>query len=48
MVKDGEIFVKHITTKEMVVNPLAKRFKLIVFMKYVENIHVVKSFDVFY
>lgn len=46
MVEDKEIEVEHISTEEMIAGPLTKGLRPIVFTKHVENMGIVKSFDV--
>lgn len=43
VIDDREILVEHILTEEMIMEGL----RPIVFMKYVENISIIRSFDVF-
>ena len=47
MVRNEEIFIKYIVTEYMLAGLLIEGFRPIVFMKYVENMGIVKSFDVF-
>lgn len=46
MVEDNEIEVEHLSTKEMIADPLTKGLRPIVFSKHVENMGIIKSFDV--
>ena len=46
MVENGEIIVEHIRTEEMLADPLTKGLRPIVFMKHVERMGLVESFDV--
>ena len=47
MIKNEETLIEYIVTEDMLVDPLIKGFRPIVFMKHVENMDIVKSFDVF-
>ncbi len=47
LVKKGDIEIKHIDTKLMLVDPLTKGFRPIVFKGHVTNMGVVESFNVF-
>ena len=46
MVENGEILVKNIVTKNMFTIPLTKVLRPVMFIKYIENMGIVKSFDV--
>ena len=46
MVENGEILVKYIRTEYMLADPLTKGLRPIVFVKHVENMGLVSSFDV--
>lgn len=47
MVEDNEIEVEHISTEEMTADPLTKGLRPVIFTKHVENMGIVKSFDIF-
>ncbi|RDX80492.1 hypothetical protein CR513_38953, partial [Mucuna pruriens] len=46
LVKDGSIMVEHINTNSMVVHPLTKGLKHIVFKRHVEYMSIVSYYDV--
>ncbi|RDX68028.1 hypothetical protein CR513_53032, partial [Mucuna pruriens] len=46
LVKDGSIMMEHIDTNSMVVDPLTKGLKHIVFKRCVQNINIVNYCDV--
>ena len=46
LVKKEDIIIEHIQTDAMLVNPLTKGLKFVVFAKHVENIGLLQSFDV--
>ena len=46
LVKDGSIVVKHVDTNSMLVDPLIKGLRPIVFKRHVENMGIVSSFDI--
>jgi hypothetical protein len=47
MVEDNEIEVEHISTEEMTADSLTKGLRPVIFTKHVENMGIVKSFDIF-
>ena len=46
MVENENFLIEHILIEDMLVEPLTKGLRFIVFIKYVENIGVVKSFNI--
>ena len=46
MVENGEILVEYICTEDMLADPLTKALRPIMFVKHVENMGLVRSFDV--
>jgi hypothetical protein len=47
MVENNEIEVEHISTEEMTADPLTKGLRPVIFAKHVENMGIVKSFNIF-
>ena len=47
MVENGEILVEYIRTDDMLADPLTKGLRPIIFIRHVENMGLVRSFDVF-
>ena len=45
LVKDGSIVVKHVDIDSMLVDPMTKGLKPVVFIQHVENMGIVSSFD---
>ncbi|XP_075111689.1 secreted RxLR effector protein 161-like [Nicotiana tabacum] len=46
MVKEGDICIKHISTESMLVDPLTKGLRPVVFNEHAKNMGILESFDV--
>ena len=45
LVKDGSMVVEHMHTDSMLANPLTNRLRSIAFIRHVENMGILSSFD---